>query len=152
MTQAVVQETIHATAIVVGEMGVLIRGRSGSGKSTLARQIVQNIQKEGRFARLISDDRVCLTRVNGRLVASRISAIEGMLEIRGMGIMSVLSIEAAVVGLVVDCGEKPERLPCSCDIMTTLLDIPLQRIAINGFIDAAERVIWFMAQRENPEV
>ena len=32
--------TIHASAVVIGETGVLIRGASGAGKSTLARSLI----------------------------------------------------------------------------------------------------------------
>ena len=33
--------TVHATCVVIGEAGVLLRGPSGSGKSTLARRLVE---------------------------------------------------------------------------------------------------------------
>ena len=45
-------ETVHATAVLVGADGVLIRGDSGAGKSALALALIE------RGARLIADDRV----------------------------------------------------------------------------------------------
>ncbi|MGI6244309.1 MAG: HPr kinase/phosphorylase [Pseudochelatococcus sp.] len=132
------QETVHATAVVIGETGVLIRGRSGSGKSTLARRLIARAACGGRFARLVSDDRVRLTAVHGRLVAESVAAIAGLLEVRGVGIIAVPHEPAAVVGLVVDMEMPPERLPSDCDKMTTVLEIDLPRIAAGGLADAAE--------------
>ena len=50
--------TVHATAIVIGETGVLIRGRSGSGKSSLALALVARVRLAGGFAAFVADDRV----------------------------------------------------------------------------------------------
>src|SRR5579885_12565 len=44
---------LHATAAVVGEAGVLIRGPSGSGKSSLAFALIAAAKASGLFARLI---------------------------------------------------------------------------------------------------
>ena len=58
-------ETVHATAVLVGADGVLIRGESGAGKSALALALIE------RGARLIADDRLMLSACHGRLVATR---------------------------------------------------------------------------------
>ena len=50
-------ETVHATCVVIDEGGVLIRGAPAAGKSTLARELVAIALLQGRFARLVSDDR-----------------------------------------------------------------------------------------------
>ncbi len=50
--------TLHATALIVGDAGVLIRGRSGAGKSRLAEELVEAAQARGWFGRLVADDRV----------------------------------------------------------------------------------------------
>ncbi len=39
----------HASCVVVGEAGVLIRGPSGSGKSTLAREILDLAARRRRL-------------------------------------------------------------------------------------------------------
>ena len=48
---------IHATVVLVGEAGVLIRGASGSGKSALALALMSEAGRRGLFARLVGDDR-----------------------------------------------------------------------------------------------
>ena len=42
--------TLHASCVVVGEAGILIRGPSGSGKSSLAREIVLWVGREAGVA------------------------------------------------------------------------------------------------------
>lgn len=140
---------VHATAIVIGETGILIRGRSGSGKSTLARRLLERAGREGRFARLVGDDRVGLERAHGRLVAHALPAIAGLLEIRGVGIVAVPFTPSAVIGLVVDSDAVPERLPAPCDKMTDILDVHLPRLAVAGQADAADAVFWLVAQGES---
>lgn len=145
-------QTIHATALVAGDTGVLIRGRSGAGKSTLARQMLTYTQRNGQFSRLVSDDRVHLISANGRLLANSIPTIEGMLEVRGIGLVSVPFLASAVIDLVVDLDALPQRLPDDCDKTTTLLSISLPGLALGGISDALERVIWFIAQRARSKV
>lgn len=124
-------EGIHATAVVIGEAGVLIRGASGAGKSTLARELLRQAELAGRFARLVGDDRVRVTPRNGRLVAEAHPDIAGLIEIRGLGIVSMPYETAAVVRLVVDCeAEPPTRLPM--DDVATVAGVTLPRIRVNS--------------------
>ena len=99
---------IHATCIVVGDTGVLLRGKPGSGKSDLALRMID------RGARLIADDRTDLSLgKGGRVIARSPAAIKGRMEVRGLGIEEVPSREQAEIDLVVDlvgAGEV-ERLP-----------------------------------------
>lgn len=74
---------IHATAIAIGEAGILIRGASGSGKSVLALALIALAAQGGRFARLVADDRVELAARGGRLVARPVAPLEGIVERRG---------------------------------------------------------------------
>ena len=46
---------VHASAVAIGEAGILIRGPSGAGKSSLALALIALAQLQGRFARLIAD-------------------------------------------------------------------------------------------------
>ena len=48
---------LHATALVVGESGVLLRGPSGAGKSSLALALIWAARERAVFAALIADDR-----------------------------------------------------------------------------------------------
>jgi HPr kinase/phosphorylase len=86
---------VHATCVIFGEAGILIRGRSGSGKTSLAREIIAGAESLGTFARLVADDRVSLANRHGRLVACAPDSIAGRMEIFGRGIRLVVDLEAA---------------------------------------------------------
>jgi serine kinase of HPr protein (carbohydrate metabolism regulator) len=131
--------TLHASCVVLGEAGVLIRGPSGSGKSQLARRLVSAYPG---FARLVGDDRVRVEAVNGRLLARPVPAIAGMLEIRGLGLMPTAFEPAAVVRLVVDARlELPERLPDDADGRVAIAGVTLPRIS--GRLESlVEQVLW----------
>ncbi|MEX3010859.1 HPr kinase/phosphorylase [Hoeflea sp. TYP-13] len=104
---------MHATAIVVGETGILITGASGSGKSRLALEFIQTATAAGRFAALVADDQVFLKVAGQRIIAVAPEAIAGLIEIRGSGIVAVPGLRRAVmhVALAVDDGPDGERLP-----------------------------------------
>ncbi len=104
---------LHACAVVIGATGVLIRGRSGTGKTALALQLVEETNRLSRFARLVADDQVFLSKVHGRLVVHRPGPIAGLAEIRGLGLVPHPSVPSAVIHLVVDIvdPERLERMP-----------------------------------------
>lgn len=93
---------IHASAVAIGEAGVLIRGPSGSGKSALALALIAGARGAGAFARLVGDDRIALRSVNRRLIARGHPLILGQIEQRGGGILRLPFLAAVVVRLVVD--------------------------------------------------
>jgi serine kinase of HPr protein (carbohydrate metabolism regulator) len=113
----------HGTAVLVGTVGVLLRGASGSGKSTLALSLIDS------GARLVADDRVNLTARGGRLLAGPPSAIAGLIELRGTGILRCPHESAAVIRLVVDLVEPEtiERMPSAADLVTELEGATLAR-------------------------
>ncbi len=122
----------HATAVLVGPRAILIRGPSGSGKSRLAWSLIDAAHRgEIPFARLVSDDRVALSAINGKLIASAPKQIEGMIELRGAGIMKLPFEPFAVVGLVVDLSaEDAERVPPLTALRTEILGVRLPRIPV----------------------
>lgn len=72
---------IHASAFVHQGMGCLVLGDSGTGKSRLMVEALE------LGARMIADDQVRLCAVNGNLIASPISKLEGVIELRGFGLV-----------------------------------------------------------------
>lgn len=121
--------TVHANAVLVGADGVLIRGAPGAGKSTLTRALVAAAAAEGRFARLVADDRVALSMRHGRLIARPAAALAGLAERRGRGIEVVAHEPAAVVRLVVDLVDdaEAERMPAPDGLSVRVLAVQLPR-------------------------
>ena len=118
---------IHATSLVLGGAGVLLRGPSGAGKSDLALRAIE------AGAVLVGDDRVRLEAVGGRLWAHALAHSAGRIEVRGVGIARVANVPAAPIGLVADLvpGGASERLPEPAD--ERLLGIRIPRVLICPF-------------------
>jgi len=102
---------LHASAVVIGEAGVLIRGPSGAGKSSLAFALIAAAEGAGLFARLVGDDRVGIESRGGRLIARGHPMILGKIERRGHGIFEIPFLPAAVVRLVIGLVGEDETLP-----------------------------------------
>jgi HPr kinase/phosphorylase len=142
MPAAPERTSLHASCVLLGEAGILIRGGSGSGKSTLARRLIDDGEQTGRFVRLVSDDRVNLARHHGRLVAQAVPAIAGRLEIRGLGLVETAWEPSAVVRLVVDCDVTPGRMPEDADLSATLLGVTVPRICTGHSDDSLAFILW----------
>ena len=147
------QPSSHATCVLVGAEGILLRGAPGAGKTRLALALIVEAERSGRFARLVSDDRVALAARHGRLVARAPAAIAGLVERRGLGIERVAHEPAAVVALVVDIAATTPRLPEAAERRTTIDGVCLPRLAVRddpalaiplilAALDAAAEVLW----------
>jgi len=135
-----VPETVHASAVLIGGCGVLIRGASGSGKSSL---VLGLIDRDPSSTRLVADDRVHLDADRGRLFAAVPEAIAGKLEIRGQGIVEVPHVSPAVICLVVDLlpRNRCPRLPETVDTRVEVRGVILPRLMLPiGSIDGPARV------------
>lgn len=122
---------VHASCVVIGEAGILIRGASGAGKSSLARKLVDEAHVMGCFARLVSDDRTLLECRGGRLLAKPHPAIAGRLEVRGLGIATAPHEDAVRVTLVVDVDLAAlPRMPEERDTIAVLHGVELPRIVV----------------------
>jgi serine kinase of HPr protein (carbohydrate metabolism regulator) len=133
-------ETVHASAVRLGEYGVLIRGASGSGKSAL---VLGLLAAEPATARLIADDRVILAAEGRRLVASVPETIAGLLEIRGQGIVRRPHDSPAALHLLVELRPLAEcpRLPARDDETAAILGLVLPRLILPiGAVDGPLRV------------
>lgn len=92
---------LHATAVVLGDRGVLIMGASGAGKTHLALALLEAARANGRFARLIADDQVLLATRGGCLIAATPAPLVGLVEFHGLGPHPVQTEEKAVIDLAV---------------------------------------------------
>ena len=105
--------TVHGTCIRVGPMGVLIIGPSGSGKSDLALRLIDQPGRGSGDADLevvlIADDRVVMSAQGGALMAAAPDTIQGMLEVRSVGIIDVPVETGVRVGLVVNLSPDLDR-------------------------------------------
>lgn len=108
---------LHATGVVRDGRAALLTGPSGAGKSDLALRLID------RGWVLLGDDQLRIAREADEVVAHGIPSIGGLIEVRGVGLMRVDSINHAPVALVVELGGAPERMP---ELQTrVLLDIAL---------------------------
>ena len=132
--------TIHATALIVGHRGILIRGPSGSGKSRLALMLLQAAGLG--FVRLVGDDRIHLEAVNGRLLMRPATALAGLIEIRGLGIVRCVHEPVAVADLVIDLDAADgARLPAPSALAVELEGVRLARLPVAPEADAYPQLL-----------
>jgi HPr kinase/phosphorylase len=127
------QAAIHATCVIIGESGLLIRGEPGAGKSRLARALLAEARRRGWFGRLIGDDRIMIEAAAGRLIARGHPAVAGLIEARGVGVLAEPAEPACVVRLVIDlAADHGPRMPEAADQTTDIAGLPLPRLALAG--------------------
>jgi serine kinase of HPr protein (carbohydrate metabolism regulator) len=98
-------ETLHASTVATDGRAVLIAGPSGAGKSDLALRLLD------RGFTLVSDDRTLVRRDGDRLIASAPPNIAGKLEIRGIGIVDMETVDNVPIALFVELTSEIQRLP-----------------------------------------
>jgi serine kinase of HPr protein (carbohydrate metabolism regulator) len=110
---------IHASCVIWRDHGILLRGASGAGKSDLALRLIE------AGATLVADDQVHLEIVGDAVLARPPQVLQGLLEIRGLGLLNFPFQAPAEVTLVIDlvAPERVERLPAPNQV--TLLGHPL---------------------------
>lgn len=122
---------VHASSVVITPLvggdpvGLLLRGPSGAGKSDLALRLIE------AGGRLIADDYTVIEAAGGRVIARAPATISGLIEARGVGLVSVPSVKEAPIGLIVDLvhADQIERLPEAAS--ETVLGIALPRLALD---------------------
>jgi HPr kinase/phosphorylase len=138
--------SIHASAVVVGDRAVLIRGASGSGKSSLAFNLILG-GRSGILPKavLVGDDRIRLTEQDGQLIANAPAELAGLIEIRGLGIRRTDFIDQAKIGLVVDLdAPDAKRLPPPEALRTIISGVELPRIPVAAGQNPLPLVIAFL--------
>jgi HPr kinase/phosphorylase len=125
---------VHATCVAlrVGRSwrGVLLRGPSGAGKSDLALRLIE------AGGRLVADDQTHVAKAGRGLIATPPPALAGLIEVRGVGIVTLPStrrLARAPVSLLVDlvAADKIERLPEPVQEM--LQGVQLSRLELAPF-------------------
>jgi len=96
-------------------------GESGSGKSDLALRLIDN------GATLVSDDYTQIILGNGKLLANPAPNISGLLEVRGVGLLTMEFISNAQLALAVQLVPRSstERLPEAQFFGCLGLELPL---------------------------
>lgn len=84
--QFAIQTVVHGSMVDVYGIGVLIAGKSGIGKSEVALDLIE------RGHRLVADDVVMLTKKNNIIMTSSTEISKHFMEIRGLGIIDVMSM------------------------------------------------------------
>jgi HPr kinase/phosphorylase len=137
------RNTIHATGLVLGKTGVLLRGPSGAGKSLLALELLDLWALRGEVAYLVSDDRLELAVEKTGLVMQAPAAVAGLIELRGRGIVKRPFIAKAPLHLVVDLIDEFVRMVEEDELMTDLLGHPVARCPVpkNGLVDARHQLL-----------
>jgi serine kinase of HPr protein (carbohydrate metabolism regulator) len=133
-------ETVHASAVLLRETGVLIRGASGSGKSSL---LLELLRRDAGRAHLVADDRVILSPMHGRLVADVPASLAGLLEVRGLGVVKLPHIAPVLIRLIVDLAapEECRRMPEEAEQRTEIRGISLPRLSLPvGAASGPERI------------
>lgn len=127
--------SIHAELVDVSGVGVIITGKSGVGKSEAALELVK------RGHRLVADDCVDIRLHEGELIGQAPDIIENLIEIRGLGILNVMTMFGAgavkksdYISLIIDLEEwdqnkNYDRLGLDEDY-TKIFDIEVPKLTV----------------------
>lgn len=116
-------ETLHASCVAIAGRAVLIQGLSGSGKSDLALRLID------RGSVLVSDDYTVVQRSGEKLFASPPPNIVGLIEVRGLGLVSMPFESNVPVALIVSISDAVNRMPDDLDDQT-IAGVILPRVQI----------------------
>ena len=75
--------SVHGELLIIYGIGVMICGESVMGKSEIALELIK------RGHQLVADDRVDCYRIHNHLVGRSPQLLEGMLELRGVGVINI---------------------------------------------------------------
>jgi serine kinase of HPr protein (carbohydrate metabolism regulator) len=101
---------LHASALLIGDRGIVVVGPSGSGKTALCLALLNHCHNADLFARLVSDDRIYLEPAGDRLIARAPESIAGLIEVRGFMPTPIRAVREMIVdrmARLVPGGEAP---------------------------------------------
>ncbi|MEO6396010.1 MAG: HPr kinase/phosphatase C-terminal domain-containing protein [Devosia sp.] len=124
------RQNIHATGLVLDKIGVVLRGPSGAGKSMLALELIDEWELRGRSARIVGDDRIELEVEKDTVTMYAPEAIEGLVELRGRGIVKRASAKRSRVHLIVDLVDDVERMVEEDALLTEFHGVSLPRCPV----------------------
>jgi len=116
---------VHASVVAINGQAVMLRGPSGSGKSDLSLRLID----EG--AELVSDDYVELHTQESQIMAKAPPPIQGLIEVRGMGLMKLPFRHEVPLAIVFDLAlqKNIDRLPARDTLFfADGVGVPLLRI------------------------
>lgn len=137
---------IHATCVARrtphGMAAVVLRGPSGAGKSDMALRL---IHEEG--ATLIADDWVVLTHATSEptseLLASPPAVLEGLLEVRGLGLIKQPFLSGIPVKLIVDLVDRADMPRLPEPAFEVVMESKVPKIKISSFdVTSPLKVCW----------
>jgi HPr kinase/phosphorylase len=145
--------TVHGSCVAFGNNAVLIRGNPGSGKSDLVLQLIDSqgygLGTKLLRAKLVADDQVVFLRDKGSVFASPPQILNGKLEIRGRGIITVSHQKKAKLCLVIDLKPQVEitRMPEPSDMIADILGLQFTRYCVDPTTpSAAARIRSFLSE------
>ncbi len=119
---------IHATCVQLASgAGVLLMGPSGSGKSDLALRLIDG------GAILVADDRCDLRVEDGSLIAQPPDTLAGLIEVRGVGIITLPYQKSVAVSLVVELVPPADVVRMPEQERFTQLGISLRSVRLHAF-------------------
>ena len=133
----------HASSVEIDGKAVLLRGPSGSGKSDLALRLIDG------GARLIADDYTEIHTNSGRAVLRSPAAIQGKLEVRGLGLMTLPFTSDVPLDMVFDLVPytEIERMPEASMAAFDGIEVPCR--LLDPFMASAASVVR-LALRQSP--
>lgn len=126
---------MHGVLVDVYGFGILITGESGIGKSETALELIK------RGHRMVADDAVDIKAIEGILHGKSPYITEGMLEVRGMGIIDVPALyglssvlSTKIIDLVIYLeqwkeGKDYDRLGIDHEFIN-ILDVPIRKMVL----------------------
>jgi serine kinase of HPr protein (carbohydrate metabolism regulator) len=140
---------MHASALVIGDRGLLIAGPAGSGKTALCLALLRQCQRTGIFARLVCDDQTFLERAGARLIARAPDTIASLIEVQGFRPSEIAHEPAMVVDLLVRLVPAEDAPRYSEGQTETLEQCPIASLHLpagNAAAGLSAILAWFVLQ------